>query len=231
MKKINIKALLVMLFCCTTIFAIKSQTLYESRVSIGGKAGAAMSKIMFSPSVPQTMLSGYTAGVVFRYAEEKNFGLLAELNLTQSGWKENFEDAPFSYSRCFTYLRIPILTHITFGSHKVKGFFNAGPEAGYMIGESTTANFDINNYQNIDGFPIVNRHNEQLALPVKNKIDYGITVGAGMEFIAKHKHSLMLEGRCYYGLGNVFGSNKKDAFAASTGMTFMVTLGYMYRLK
>jgi hypothetical protein len=41
----------------------------------------------------------------------------------------------------------------------------------------------------------------------------------------------VLEGRFYYGLGNVFGSRKKDAFSASTGMSFMVTLGYMYRLK
>lgn len=231
MKKINIKSLIITLSCCLSIFALKAQTLYESRISIGGKAGAAMSKVMFSPSVPQSMFTGYTAGIAFRYAEEKNFGLLAELNISQTGWKEDFEDAPFSYSRCLTYLRIPIMTHISFGNHKVKGFFNAGPEVGYLIGESTTANFDINNYQNIEGFPIVNRHNEQLALPVKNKIDYGISVGAGIEFIAKQKHSFILEGRCYYGLGNVFGSRKKDAFSASTGMSIMATLGYMFRIK
>ena len=229
MKKI--KDIILVLILCFSFSVVKAQTLYESRVSIGGKAGMTMSKVMFSPSVPQSMLMGYTAGIAFRYAEEKNFGLMAELNMSQSGWKEDFEDAPFEYTRKLTYVRLPIMTHITFGSHKVKGFFNAGPEVGFLLGESTSANFDVNDYQNIEGFPIVNRNNEQLTLPVKNKIDYGITAGAGMEFVAKQKHSFTLEGRFYYGLGNVFGSRKKDAFSASPGMTIMVTLGYMYRLK
>lgn len=227
----NLRLYTIIMLLCITTMAANAQTLYESRVSIGAKAGATLSKVLFSPSVEQTMLMGYTAGVAFRYSEEKNFGLMAEINMSQGGWKENFGDAPFEYTRRLTYVRVPILTHISFGSHKFKGFFNAGPEVGFMIGESTIANFDVNNYQNMEGFPIVNRNNEQLVLPVKNKIDYGISAGAGMEFIAKQKHSLVLEGRFYYGLGNVFGSRKKDAFSASTGMSFMVTLGYMYRLK
>ena len=171
------------------------------------------------------------AGVSFRYSEEKNFGLLIEVNMEQRGWKENFEEAPFQYERKFTYIQVPILTHIFFGSTKVRGFFNAGPEIGYMIGESLSSNFDVNNIKNIEGFPIYNRNTEQLALPVKNKIDYGISAGAGIELIAKRKNSFMLEGRFYYGLGNAFGSRKKDPFSASTGMSIMISLGYMYRLK
>lgn len=230
MKKINVITIFFLL-CFVAPIAIKAQTLYESRVSIGGKAGVTLSNTMFAPSVKQKMLMGYTAGVTFRYAEEKNFGLLAEFNLTQRGWKEDFEEYPFEYSRQLTYLQIPIMTHICFGNTKMKGFFNAGPEFGFMIGESVTSNFDVNDYSNIQGFPITNRHNEQLVLPIKNKIDYGISAGAGIEFIAKHKHSFMLEGRFYYGLGNIFGSRKKDAFSASTSMSIMITLGYMYRLK
>ncbi len=230
MKK-TILTTIIVLFSLILPIAVQAQTLYESRVSVGGKVGMTMSKTMFAPSVQQAMLSGFTAGVTFRYAEEKNFGLLAEFNITQRGWKEDFEEYPFEYSRQLTYLQIPIMTHITFGSTKVKGFFNAGPEFGYMIGESVTANFNVNDYANVDGFQIVNRHNEQLVLPIKNKLDYGISAGAGIEFIAKRKHSFMLEGRFYYGLGNIFGSRKKDAFSASTSMSIMITLGYMYRLK
>lgn len=227
MKKLSI----ITLFILISVAVTKAQTLYESRVSVGGKAGMTLSKTMFAPSVKQSMLMGYTAGVTFRYAEEKNFGLLAEVNVAQRGWKENFEEFPFEYTRQLTYLQIPIMTHITFGNTKVKGFFNAGPEVGFMIGESVTSNFDVNDYANIQGFPIINRHNEQLVLPIKNSIDYGISAGAGIELIAKRKHSFLLEGRFYYGLGNIFGSRKKDAFSASTSMSIMVTLGYMYRLK
>lgn len=230
MKKLSIITI-YFIICLTAPFVGKAQTLYESRVSVGGKIGMTLSKTMFAPSVQQSMLSGYTAGISFRYAEEKTFGLLAEINVAQRGWKEDFEEFPFKYSRQLTYLQIPIMTHISFGSTKVKGFFNAGPEVGFMIGESVTSNFNVNDYTNIEGFPIINRHNEQLVLPIKNKIDYGISAGAGIEFIAKRKHSFMLEGRFYYGLGNIFGSRKKDAFSASTSMSIMITLGYMYRLK
>lgn len=227
----KVAKLIILLIIANLTIMAKAQTLYESRINIGAKAGMTLSKTMFSPSVPQLFLPGYTAGVTFSYAEEKNFGLLIEMNLAQRGWQENFEEAPFSYSRKLTYLQVPIMTHIFLGSSKVKGFFNAGPEVGFLIGESTSANFDYNNYNTVDGFPIVNRHNEQLTLPVKNKIDYGISLGAGMELIAKHKHSFIVEGRFYYGLGNIFGSRKKDAFSGSTGMSLMLTLGYSYRLK
>lgn len=228
------KALKILLVAACMVFiqhTVSAQAHYDSRIGVGAKAGMTLSRTAFTPSVPQSFLPGYMAGVSFRYSEEKNFGLLIEVNMEQRGWKENFEEAPFQYERKFTYIQVPILTHIFFGSTKVRGFFNAGPEIGYMIGESLSSNFDVNNIKNIEGFPIYNRNTEQLALPVKNKIDYGISAGAGIELIAKRKNSFMLEGRFYYGLGNAFGSRKKDPFSASTGMSIMISLGYMYRLK
>ena len=227
----TLKYILVALFSFFSVTILNAQVHYESRVGVGAKGGMTLSRTAFTPSIPQKFIPGYMAGVSFRYSEEKHFGLLVELNVEQRGWKENFEEAPFQYSRKFTYLQLPIMTHVFFGSTMVRGFFNAGPEIGYMIGESVTANFDVNDYMNIEGFPIYNRYTDQLTLPVKNKIDYGISAGLGLELIAKRKNSFMLEGRFYYGLGNVFGSRKKDAFSASTGMSIMVSLGYMYRLK
>lgn len=226
-----LKLILINILLCATQLTVNAQTHYEPRVNIGGKAGMSISKTMFSPSVPQTILLGYTAGVSLKYSEEKNFGLLIELNIEQRGWNEDFEEYPFKYNRTLTYVQLPILTHIFFGSSKFKGFFNAGPEVGYIIGETISSNFDYNNYNTIEGFPIINRNNEQLNLPIKNKVDYGISLGAGAEYIANRNHSFILEGRFYYGLGNVFGSRKKDAFSGSTGMSLMVTLGYSYRLK
>jgi hypothetical protein len=42
---------------------------------------------------------------------------------------------------------------------------------------------------------------------------------------------LLLEGRFYYGLTDVFPNHKTDIFAGSNSMTVSVTLGYFYRLK
>lgn len=210
---------------------VSAQTHYESNITIGGKGGVTLSSASFSPTVPQSMLTGMIVGATFRYIEERHFGLIAEINLEQRGWKEDFEEAPYNYSRTLTYIQIPFLTHIYFGSTKFHGFFNAGPEVAFMIGESTSANFDINNFQSLDDFPKVNRSTDQIAMPVKNKFDYGISAGLGMEYFIKRNHSVTLEGRFYFGLGNMFGASKSDVFAASRGMSIQVTVGYNFRMK
>ena len=78
-----------------------------------------------------------------------------------------------------------MLTHIFFGSDRAKGFFNCGPEIGYMIAHSTSSNFDYEHYEDIENFPIANRHNEQLIEPIKSKFDYGISAGLGMDMTGR----------------------------------------------
>ena len=198
---------------------------------MGGKAGATLSRVNFNPTVQQQMLPGMTAGVMFRYIEEKNFGLVAELNLTQRGWKEDREESGYNYSHRFTYLELPVMTHIYFGNRHVKGFFNLGPELNVMISDGISSNFAYQDAASLDYFNQNTRHIEQLPMKVKNRLDYGICGGAGMELNLNAKQSLLLEGRFYYGLTDVFPNHKTDVFSSSNSMTVMVTLGYFYRLK
>lgn len=213
------------------VMAAKAQTHYIPHVWIGGHAGITMSEMSFSPSVKQSMTQGMTAGVSFKYAEERHVGLIAELNISQRGWKEDFEEHPFSYSRTLTYIELPILTHIFFGSRKFKGFFNLGPVVGLMVGDNISADFDYEHPDQVAGFPLANRSTEQMSMEVKNKFDYGITAGAGCEFIVKRRHAISLEARYYFGLGNIYPSSKKDTFSASRGTSILVTLGYSFRIK
>ena len=219
----------VMLLLSAVAFKAGAQTHYEANIAIGAKAGTTFSSVSMSPSVPQSMLMGTTMGLTFRYIEERHFGFIVELNMMQRGWKETFEKDPgYAYQRRLTYLHLPFLTHIDFGSHKFRGFFNAGPELCWMIGDSHTENFDTGN------IPVFNdefRETEQFDMPIQSKFDYGISAGLGMEFILKNKHSIILEGRYYFGIGNIFGSSKADHFGKSNGMAITATLGYMFRLK
>lgn len=208
-----------------------AQRYYEPHFSVGVKGGATLSNVAFSPDIEQSMLQGLVMGVTARYTEERFFGLIAELNIEQRGWKEVFDETSFDYSRRLTYIQLPLLTHIYFGSDKFKGFVNLGPSVAYMISEKTDANFDYTNPSAVEGFPIENRHVNQMSMPVKNKFDYGILAGAGIELIIKKKHSIVLEGRYYYGLGNIFASNKKDEFSASRGTSIQISLGYMFHIK
>ena len=226
------KSLALILILLMTSLTSAAQTLYKSHVHVGGHAGASLSQQTFSPSIEQGMHKGMTFGASFRYAEERHVGLMAELNFTQRGWIEDFSDNPqFSYSRTLSYIELPIMTHIFFGSRKVKCFFNLGPQLCYMVGDNISANFDYRNISSIPDFPTRNRTTVQMGMDVENRFDYGICGGVGMELIIKKRHSIMLEGRYYYGLGNIYGASKKDYFSASRGSSIMVTLGYMLRLK
>lgn len=208
-----------------------AQRHYVPHIHVGVHGGISMSRQSFYPSIKEGWLNGMQFGFSFRYAEERHVGLLAELNIEQRGWKEDFEEAPFSFQRRLTYIELPVMTHIFFGSRTIKVFFNLGPEVGYMIGDKSTASFP---YMDLPGgvrdFP-ANRRYEQMQMEISSSFDYGITAGAGVEFILRHRHSITLEGRYYYGLGNIFPSAKKDTFSASRGSSIQITLGYLFRLK
>lgn len=177
-----LKSIAVTLCGMLSIMTASAQAHYVSKVSIGAKTGITMSKMSFTPSTKQSLVLGKTAGVTFKYWEERNFGLIAEINYEQRGWKENFEDAPYEYERHLDYIQIPLLTSIFFGNNTVKGFVNLGPEVGYMIGTSYSANFDVTNIGAYPDFPQL-RMTDQLWMEPSKKFDYGISGGAGIEFI------------------------------------------------
>uniref|UniRef100_UPI002674B0F7 outer membrane beta-barrel protein n=1 Tax=uncultured Duncaniella sp. TaxID=2768039 RepID=UPI002674B0F7 len=90
-----------------------AQREYSPNFAIGGKAGATLSSVSFSPEVHTKFAQGLTMGIAARYTEEKYFGLIAEVNFTQRGWAEDFtrDEAPqFNYTRTLNYISIPLLT-------------------------------------------------------------------------------------------------------------------------
>lgn len=209
-----------------------AQRKYSPDLAVGGKAGATLSMMSFSPKVTQGLLPGFMVGATMRYTEEKLFGLIVELNLEQRGWSEKYDPGyDFHYTRTLTYLQLPLLTHIRFGSERVKAFVNIGPEIGFMIGSSVNANFDWKNLAAVPGYPGGYRTSQQLAMEISNRFDYGISAGIGMELILRKRHSIMLEGRYYYGLGNIFPASKKDYFSASRGMSIEITAAYLFRIR
>lgn len=209
---------------------IAAQTHYRGNVSVGARCGADMSQVMFHPTVSQNFKPGATAGFTFRYIEENHFGVIAELDFTQRGWKENFDGAPFSYSRTLNYVEVPVMTHIYFG-RRGRFFFNAGPVIGYMLGNSISADFDTSKWQELKDFPQHNRTNDQIDMSISNRMDYGICAGLGGEFNINRKNSLSLEARFYFGLGNIMSSKRADVFSASNSMTISLAVGYWLRVQ
>lgn len=230
MRKLILRGLTVLVSAAAAYMPSHAQTHYSANIAVGVKGGAEASRVFFNPSVNQSLAFGAAGGVMFRYIEENHFGLIAELNFTQRGWKEDFEDHPFSYQRTLNYIELPVMAHIYFG-RRGRFFFNAGPQVALFLGESTSANFDPANIASIPDFPTRNRMNSQMTMPVTQKFDYGISAGLGGEFNINRRNSLSLEARYYFGLGNIFSSGRRDTFHASNTMTVSLTLGYWYRVK
>lgn len=224
-----LRLLLIFFISLIPIFSY-SQTHYSSNVAIGVKGGVDLSRVFFNPSVHQKFNLGYTAGFSFRYVEENHFGLIAELNFAQRGWKEDFEDAPYNYARTLDYMDLGVYAHIFFGS-RGRFFFNAGPQVGLFMGDKTKANFNPREMASLPDFPYRNRINEQMLMEVTQKFDYGISVGLGAELNLNKINSIAIEGRFYYGLGNIFPSKRADTFSASNQMTISAVFQYWFRIK
>lgn len=205
-----------------------AQTHYQSRVYIGTHGGVDFSRVSFTPSVTQSFVVGGNAGLNFRYIEENHFGFIVEVNWLQRGWKEDFEDLPYEYSRTTNYIQVPFLAHIYFG-RRGRFFINAGPSVSFFVGESTKSNFDYKNAANI---PDLNTHiTYQYSMPVHHNVDYGIEGGIGGEFSINPRNSIYLDARFYYGLSDILKSGRTEQIRGSNGWGIMLSAGYWFRVK
>lgn len=222
------KHILMMLMAMLSVAPGIGQTHYEAQMSLGVHGGVNLSQVMFSPSIRQKFLPGANAGINFRYTEEKHFGFIIEANFEQRGWAENFDDAPFSYSRTINYVQIPFMSHIYFG-RRHKFFINLGPSVSFKTGDSVKSNFDYSNVGSVPDFPV--HTSQQYGYPTKGAVDFGISGGLGGELGITRRHSIYLEARYYFGIANVLPAGRTDHFKSSNPMALSISLGYWFRMK
>lgn len=220
---------------------------HRSQFAVGANAGYILSNIGFVPKIPQTMHGGITFGGSARYVCEKYFNTIcsvqAEVNIAQTGWKEeildnldkpcinNVSGVAEEYKRTMTYIQVPIFAHLAWGKEQrgTQFFFQVGPQFGYLLGESTTATFDVANA--MDTTPQrVNGTIEQYSKPAENSLDYGIAAGLGAEQSIPSLGHIQLEARYYYGLGNIYGDSKRDFFARSNFGNIVIKATWMVDL-
>ena len=68
----------------------------------------------------------------------------------------------------------------------------------------------------------------QDTMAVENKFDYGIAVGAGMEYTVPKVGHFLVEARYYYGLGNIYGDSKRDYFGSSNFGNINIKVAYLF---
>lgn len=218
---------------------------YRSDFAVGFNAGKIFSNVGFMPEVPQGWHEGMTAGFTMRYTCEKYFNsicaVVAECNYAETGWKENILDKddnavintvtglPEKYERTISYIQVPVFARLGWGRER-KGFqffFQAGPQIGFLLSEKTKQNFNLNTR---NAAQRTSQIIAQDSMAVERKVDYGITAGLGLEFSHRKVGHFMLEGRYYYGLGDIYNNSKKDYFGRSNLGNIVIKLSYLFDL-
>jgi hypothetical protein len=226
-----------------TFNAVAQVGQHRNDFSIGFNGGYVLSSVSFSPSVPQKMHGGVTGGLSLRYVCEKYFNtvcsIYAEVNYASLGWRDKIQDvnnAPVineitgeaeAYSRTINYIQVPIMAHLAWGkeSRGVQFFINLGPQFGIYLNESTKMNFDFEKRnRTARSSSIV----AQDTMAVEKKFDYGIAAGIGLEYTVPRVGHFLVEGRYYYGLGNIYGDSKRDYFGRSNFGNIILKMTYLF---
>jgi len=219
---------------------------YRTDLAVGVNAGYMMSSIGFVPEVPQKQLGGLTGGLTIRYTCEKYFksicAIVAEVNVAQTGWKEDIMDIDnqpvyyvsdtekanrLAYERKMTYVQVPLLARLGWGRERkgLQAFIQLGPQIGFFLNESTTSNLQ-------PGLGTQTQRSSQIVaqdtMAVEKKFDYGIAVGGGVEFSLPKMGHFIVEGRYYYGLGDIYKNTKSDYFGRSNFGQIVIKATYLF---
>lgn len=228
MKKLIILFSFVLAICAEA----KSQSDFKPEWNIGGGFGPTFSSISFvtfqgaNPKVKNN--TQYHGGLAVRYIAERNVGIIGELNFSQQGWESDFKDQNplFKHSHSLTYIEMPIMTHIYFGN-KVRFIVNLGPKFQYLISDKEEMSAELSDYLNNN--PNTDMVTLQYNRKAENKFDYGLIGGLGMEFRTGIGY-FSLEGRYYFGLGDVF-NNKKNEYNFSRSANRILSAKLTYYIK
>lgn len=203
---------------------LSAQKRIPREVHLGVVGGANLSEYTFSPNVTQKMTNGYTAGVAVRYIEETLFGLQAELHMTQRGFSDYYEEhQDWKFRRDLTYIEMPVMAHVYFKmGERNEVAFDIGPKLGFYLFDNTSDSMPAGFGQ--PGTEYESYTSEHHTLPVSKTFDYGIQAGLGYEFKFDRKVSLQVQGRYYYGLGNIWPDTKADVFEQSSNSSIQIVV-------
>lgn len=228
------KTLLLSLSLLSISVLSYSQNKSSSEWNFGISLGSTFSSMSIVPnnstlSFKTSSIQQFAGGLSVRYINEKNVGLIGEINYMQMGWKTKFADetlAANKHQHTLDYLTIPIFTHIYFGD-KARVFFNLGPQIGILLSEKEKSNADFDKW--LAEKPDQDVYSTDLYWQkAQQKIDYGLTAGMGFE-LRTGIGNFALEGRYYMGFGDIYKNKKQDPYSRSANRVILAKLTYFVK--
>lgn len=192
MKKIIASALLV-----GSLFSA-AHAAEKDDFQFGIRMGAQFSKLKGESDLGPNFESKYAKslvgpafGFIFEIPVHANFEIRPELNFGSQGQKFALP-GDIKVNNWMGYVQVPVLFRGQYGSDKVRGFLQAGPQFGYGA-------FILSRAKDGNG----NKEKEADSFSDQNlkPFDAGIAIGAGVEFPAAN--GIEIEARYYGGMANI----------------------------
>lgn len=206
------KSLILLLFMFLSVQLVQAQY-----ARLGAKAGGGISKVRGNdgPSGVTNSLPGFHAGFIGSYEFVSRLALQAELLYEQKGF--TYDGYPISASEALIddqrlhYVVLPLKLKIQKGGL----FAEAGPYAGYLVGETTKVNI-IDQASVNDPEPVI-LGDYPISIDDFERWDYGYTVGVGIQ----------LDNGLFMSVHNTggFRSFSKELDQKNTG--FKLSIGYL----
>ena len=101
--------------------------------------------------------------------------------------------------------------------------FDAGPKLGWYVSDKISSTLPADFGEEGSQYSSW-RYTAHHWLPIEKKFDYGIQAGLGYEFKFSKQVSLQLQGRYYFGLGNLWPDSKADDFEQSSCQSVQIVM-------
>jgi hypothetical protein len=208
---------------CAVVLALGLAMSAAAQSHIGLRAAANLSNVKLSGiengsemMEPESRL-GFGMGLVAEIGVSEVFAVQPELLYTQYGYRfdETFLGEKIEGKFRYSYLQVPLLGKLSFGSDAVKVNVLAGPHFGYGIGDMS---YEVK----------AGEFEEKETLAWKdaetNRLDYGLTGGLGLTF-----GKISLDARYQFGLANLVEDPVDNEKMANrnfqVGLTYFIPLG------
>ncbi len=198
----------------------------ENRTYVGIKAGYNYGTAAFGHALQRiNIVEGYNPGIhvglIGINYMEKNIGLQVELNYTQKGWAQLFDNNAPKFVTDLNYIEMPMYMNVYIGRKKTRMYFNLGIYAEYLIGVKASA--IPTDTQGYDFYPYDSSRDR--------KFGYGMIAGGGF-YRDFSFGTILIQGAFSYGISNVLDPVTEDSGIPdlSNLITSSVSVAYMIKL-
>ena len=231
------KRLLLSVFLISLTISVFSQRRepFQNELYVGFGGGVLASRIDFRPAILQGLQYAPHAGISIKHISDIDAsgtfrgGIIGEVNFAQRGWVEEFDlerHPDFAYSRALNYLEIPFMAHANVGRRNVRFIIHAGPQIGILLWNNYTMSETLTDHVATQEHPRYSRYGA-----IDRRFEYGIVGGSGLQ-LRTGVGVFNLEGRYYFGLGDIFENrrSRQAFFSRSSNQVISVRLTYYMRI-